>query len=138
MSCRHDFPWLTLALHCCALNHVLMNIADSEQQMKMFPLTIEQRNNLGELAKTLELTKDNQGRVDRADWSLPFLKYEMFSFTQNHLKKDKNLELEPRIQDMYALSRGESLANYKPLIQFIYQMNGWALWEHENQRGGCF
>jgi hypothetical protein len=105
-------------------------------QSLLFPVSIEERERFDKLARTFELAINPKRRssVKDIDWSLEFFKYEIFGFMEHWKKK----EVEPMIEQMLAISRGEPLEDYEPLIKFLGQIQMSALYQDRHSSGGCF
>jgi hypothetical protein len=150
---------LTLALHCCTMNTVLMDLADAEYndaktkkkcrksrtpqteengQMRLFPLTTEQREEFSKFAKNLRhfLHEGEERKHDDAYWKeyaeLEYTKYEFYKlfgqFTDDELKA--------AIEPLEKLGAGEALDDYEPLIKFIGEVQSYANWFYGS--GECF
>jgi len=163
---RYDGKFLTLALECIILQKPLMDLADAQYeaktnkkagrkshptlgapaaeengQLKLFPLTVEQREKFTKFAENLRYflkgPKSKKRRIDEICENrrgLEFVSYEFHVFFDGF--KDK--ELKPAIRMMEKVGRGEPLDDYEPLIKFLSMLNMRALHEHDSYRGGCF
>jgi hypothetical protein len=167
---RYDGKFLTLALHCLVLQKPIMDLADAQYeaqtglkksrkshptlgapvteetgQIRMFPLSTEQREEFTKFAKNLQyfLKDDDKANAGMWDWITATKDFE-FADYDHHVFFDAipNEKLRPGIEMMFKVGRGEPLEDYVELVKFLSWLNGRALHEHEDRRmsesGGCF
>ena len=153
---RETWIFLSFALWCIVLIDPLLELAerdgekrrkprkpwigvapaDEKGQFLMFPMPIEKRMEYDKLARTLgHFLPENvkAGSTFEHDWNLEFVQYEFYAFFKRYESK-----LPPMIEQLKKIAAGETLDDYKPLIEFLGALNGSALHEHESHRKGCF
>jgi len=165
---NRGMKFLTLALHCIVLQKPLMDLVDAQYvregkrkkplrkphatlgapaeeadgQLKMFPITTEQRQEFLDFADSIEhFLEENEHKKephDEAYWAkynrMEFSGYEFYGFWR-HWADD---ELKAGIALLRKVGNGEPLDDNMALINFLGQVNAWALFRHEDSRGGCF
>ncbi len=153
---RDRMEMLTLVLHCCVMNTVLIDLVDANPdtkkmrrktrvpqteevgQMRLFHLTVEQREMFAKFAKNLRhfLREGKERKHDDAYWKeyaeLEFAGYEFYKFFGRFPDK----ELVAAIEPLEKLGAGEALDDYEPLIKFVSKVQSYA--NSIYGEGGCF
>ena len=163
---RYDGKFLTFALHCQVLIDPLIELHESRNdkpnrkprkpwlgvssaeesgQIKMFPIPMDKCEEYAKFARTLVwFLPENQNR--NASWEeffekrkgLEFDDYEFYGFFNEFYNGQDMAVVKSMISQLEAVSRGERLSDYMLLIDFLGKLESHGLWEHQNQRGGCF
>lgn len=162
INCNRDelsWKWLNMTMHFSGLSSQLVDLederyaekkgtkprranAEEDGQMRLFPLTIEQREEFTLMAKNLRwFTKESveSKRVhDAAYWKayneIPYNGYEMYGFFERYTDE----ELKTHADMLEKVGNGEPLDDYMPLIKFLQRLSDHAHWKHDDARGGCF
>jgi len=162
INCNRDelsWKWLTMTMHFSGLSSQLIDLederyatkkgkkphranAEEDGQMRLFPLTMEQRAEFIALAKNLRwFTKENVESKhvhDAAYWKayneIPYNGYEMYDFFERYTDE----ELKTHADMLEKVGNGEPLDDYMPLIKFLQRLSDHAHWKHNDARGGCF
>jgi hypothetical protein len=116
--------------------------AEANGQLKMFPLTTEQRQEFLDFAENISFyLKEDKHPFEFHDeeyWKkyhkMEFSGYEFYAFWAQF----KEADLRAGIALLEQVGRGEPLDDYLPVIRFLGSIVSHAHWAHGNARGGCF
>jgi hypothetical protein len=134
------YPWLGLALKIRSLTDALIEVVEpkDEPQLKLFPVTMEMRNEFSIIMTTFARCLHPNTIKDGFDWD--FVGAELYDFVQHWSYEEHWKDV---LRNTSKICRGEPLTTeeYLTLIAFFDELERRALSNGRhcvNDPGGCF